>query len=149
MKMIKTISLSVMFFLISSSAMAEVFKWTDEQGNVHYGARPPTGQSANQVRIDAAPPADPYLQQRRENMMKQLDANAEERQEKKKQQAKTAKEKAEKKKRCQNARSRLSMLEGHGRVYTTDANGERSYYSSEQLERNREQARRTVREHCS
>ena len=60
-----------------------------------------------------------------------------------------ADEKAEKKKRCQNARSRLSMLESSGRVYTTDANGERSYYNSEQLERNREQARRTVREHCS
>lgn len=33
---------------------AQIYKWTDEQGHVHYGERPPAGQATTQI---AAPPS--------------------------------------------------------------------------------------------
>lgn len=38
--------------LLSFSAFAQVYKWTDENGNTHFGAQPPPG---NQQQVDIRP----------------------------------------------------------------------------------------------
>ena len=45
------------FFLLllatlSFSAVAQVYKWTDENGNVHFGTQPPPGQQ-EEVKIQS------------------------------------------------------------------------------------------------
>ena len=36
--------LFVLLATLSFSAVAQVYKWTDENGNVHFGTQPPPGQ---------------------------------------------------------------------------------------------------------
>ena len=51
--------IGAIFFLVAASASAQVYKWTDSNGVVHYGDRPPGG-SARELKV--APPtgkADP------------------------------------------------------------------------------------------
>lgn len=133
----------------SCAALAQVYKWVDEQGQVHYGARPPAGQSADQVRIQAAPPPDPHLQQRLERSKKQQQSWAEERQEKNEQKAEAAQAAAKREQRCKQARSRLSGLQQSSRIYTTDPDGKRQYYDGAKRQSAIEQARSLVSEYCS
>ena len=48
----------VLVSMVSVMATAQtVHKWTDAQGVVHYGDRPPPGAQSEQVRIDPPPPS--------------------------------------------------------------------------------------------
>ena len=38
--------------LASGSVCAEIYQWTDAQGNKHFGDRPPTSSSAQQITVD-------------------------------------------------------------------------------------------------
>ncbi|MFN0302873.1 MAG: DUF4124 domain-containing protein [Burkholderiales bacterium] len=49
-----------MAFLVALSASAlgnEIHRWTDADGRVHYGQRPPPGQKADTLTAGATPPA--------------------------------------------------------------------------------------------
>ena len=39
-----------------AAAGSEVYKWVDEEGNVHYSDTPPENTESERVQIDAAPP---------------------------------------------------------------------------------------------
>lgn len=41
----------LLFFLMPGGAQAQIFKWTDKNGQVHYSQNPPPGQSAGAVDI--------------------------------------------------------------------------------------------------
>lgn len=47
----------LLFATFSFSAVAQVYKWTDENGNVHFGNQPPPGQQ-EEVRIRESSPGD-------------------------------------------------------------------------------------------
>lgn len=52
------IVLLVIVLIISAAAQAQpVYKWTDAQGVVHYGDRPPADTKSEEVAIEAPPPA--------------------------------------------------------------------------------------------
>lgn len=36
--------------MAGGSAAAQIYRWTDEQGRVHYGSQPPPGQKADEVK---------------------------------------------------------------------------------------------------
>jgi len=40
---------------LSTGLQAGTYKWTDEQGNVHYGQRPPPGSQYEKMKIDKSP----------------------------------------------------------------------------------------------
>ena len=39
----------------------EIYKWIDEDGNVHYGDTQPEGVESEQVHINTSPPSDGYV----------------------------------------------------------------------------------------
>ena len=41
--------------LLSANLHAGSYKWTDKDGNVHYGSRPPAGSQYEKMKIDKAP----------------------------------------------------------------------------------------------
>ena len=57
---IPTVLLTLVTGLVSANALAgEIYKWTDENGLVHFGDRPPQGQQAQSINtLEAAPPDD-------------------------------------------------------------------------------------------
>ncbi len=49
---------SLLLFIHTTSS-AEVYKWTDENGQVHYGQQPPQGKQAQQIKAPPPPTIDP------------------------------------------------------------------------------------------
>lgn len=113
--------------------VAEIYKWVDEDGRVHYGEKPPV-EDASKVEIKDSPRVDDSLQQQSIDQQKLLQIYEEERNLKKEEKLKAEKEKAERKKQCQYLASELSDLKQGGMAfYDLDEKGERKYYSEAEL----------------
>lgn len=120
-----------MFFValtVSSAAHAELYKWTDAQGKVHYSDHPPAAK-AEIIKSGTAGQADITSQ-----AMQSLEAKDQAYQKRRKE-AEDARAKAEKeaerariqRENCAKARNNLSTLQNTPRVYTTNAAGQRTY----------------------
>jgi hypothetical protein len=129
----------------SSMAGAVVYKWTDAQGKLQYGDRPPDGVHAEVVELlgthvarssTAAPsktaatgqtaPADAATK-------KAVDADVE--------QARA--------KQCADAQDRYKkMIEGR-RLFKTDADGQRQYLTSDEIDTERADAKRDIDAICN
>ncbi len=115
----RTIALSPLLILLSmlaSPANAEVYKWTDERGNVVYGDKPQSSE-AKQVIIKKSPGADSDYNERLMKRKKILDVFQEERQEKKEQQQQAAAEKAERQKECTRLIAELQDMQSASYLY--------------------------------
>ena len=116
--------------LAASTAHAQVYRWVDEQGKVHYGERPPSGAKASPVEDRlAAPPGAPApkaapdaSQQERDFQRRRMEREQKEASEQK------AAEKA--KQQCERERSRLAQLRTARRIPAgVDDKGDRRYLS--------------------
>jgi hypothetical protein len=131
------------------AAAGDIFKWTDEDGNVHFGDVPVSAESekvaiqsrptnpervqANvQSRADAAAkaaeaaaaPAGPSP----EVLQAQADARAE---------------------KCSTSRARLQRFVTSRRLYRQDENGERVYLDEDETQAARERVENQVQDYCS
>ena len=114
-------------------SVAGVYKWTDENGKVHFGDRPPD-QGAKEVRIDASPPPSSGIKAREqlERQQRLLQSYDEERQIKAKDKAKTDKLKARREKNCRIARARVENYRTSSYLFERDKEGKKIIYSHEQ-----------------
>ena len=109
---------------------AEVYRWVDETGQVHFGdqAREATTHA---IKPHAKPLTQRDQRQRMQKTRKLLNAYQVERQQLREQQARQ-KEQAEKRRRnCVRARDRLRRYSDYGNVYRLDENGKREYLSGD------------------
>jgi hypothetical protein len=129
----------------------DIYKWTDEEGNVHFGDHP---GGAEPVRLDIkSRPTDPA----RIQAMAETGAAA---------RAKTAEEKAAAKadaptdeeiqaqadehtQECSKYESQLQEYMAARRIYRDDESGERVFLDEEEMQATRERAEKQVREFCS
>ncbi len=108
----------IILFLGASPVNADVYKWTDENGNVIYGDKPPTSDSdASKLRIKKAPAADSDYNDRLMKRKKILDVFQEERQQKKDEKQKLAAEKAQQKKECARLIAELKDMQSASFLY--------------------------------
>ncbi len=116
--------------LASAFATAEVYKWVDADGNVHYGDRPPAaGVDARSMPPPPAPAEDADQEQRSLKQRRLLEAFEAERAERDRAEADAAAAKAQRTQKCERARRQLAVLERANIVYTTDESGARAYMS--------------------
>jgi hypothetical protein len=136
---------------IGGSALSgEIYKWTDDDGNVHYEDRPigedverldvisrRTDNSSVQASIDA----------RREREAARLEARS-----KRDEDAKAAAdEEAESEQRtakCQESRARMESYLQARRLYNQDENGERVYLDESEIMQAREKAQAEIHKYC-
>jgi hypothetical protein len=146
----------VMLFaaLLAWSAMASavVYKWTDAQGKVQYGDRPPDGVHAEVVEglggaHTAAPPARPSSSSpangnnpTANNATPKDDATK---------QAVDADVAATREKQCADAQANYKKLIEGRRIYKTGADGERQYLTSDQIDSERINAKREIDATCN
>ncbi|MDZ7661317.1 DUF4124 domain-containing protein [Thiohalophilus sp.] len=136
--------------LLSVSMAAEVYKWTDEQGRVHYGDRPPE-EGASSVDVDPGPASGspiPGDAERREKTRRLLRAYEEERRVKQQREQRQEAEAAERHKRCAWARDRLRRYKQAGRLYDLDEAGNRRILADSQRQQAEAQAARDVEKWC-
>lgn len=127
---------------------AQIYKWTDGSGQVHYSDQPPSDQ-ALPVQGIPAPSQDAGAAQR---ALAEKDLAFKMRQE----DAAKAKEKADadakaartKKESCERARRNLATMNQTTRSYTTDPNGQRNYISEQQRADARAEAEKFIADNC-
>jgi len=149
MKTLLALSLLTIFAL---NARAELNKWVDEEGVVHYSDTRPAGVNADSVRnvtgkdTAAAPAQDaPKSYVEREMELKKA------LQEKQAVNDKLAREKAiqeERQRNCINAQESLRTLESGTRLSAYDAKGERYYLDDAAREQRLHEAREAIRANC-
>lgn len=148
----KTLWLFIALGLASVGANAELNRWIDENGVVHYSDTRPIGVDTDSVRnfsgketVAAPAQAAPGNYVEREvELKKSL-------QEKQAASDKLAKEKAlqdERQRNCTNAKESLRTLEAGGRIATYDASGEKVFLDDAALELRVQDARAAVQANC-
>ncbi len=55
MSSLRILAMGLVCLLVAATSNAAIFKWVDEEGNVHFGDHPPTGQRPQQVDVDHGP----------------------------------------------------------------------------------------------
>ena len=138
-----------LFFLLlvfaALPATAEIYRWVDAQGHVHFGARPAAGAEQIQVRPQVIE-RDEATRQREERTRRFFDARREE------QQAAgqlASDEQARRANECRQLRNQLTNLTKGGRYFRNDANGERVYYSDDEMNAARRQLASRIDQLCS
>jgi hypothetical protein len=135
----------------SGMASAVVYKWVDAQGKIQYGDRPPDGVHAEVVELlgshvaheSAAEPAKPNSSSSAATTQKAAasDDTA------KKQVADDVAQTRDK--QCAEAQERYKRLIEGRRLYKTGTNGEREYLSSEEIDKERLDAKNDVDTVCN
>lgn len=148
----KLISLLTICFICASplSFAGKIYKWTDSDGNVHYGERPP-GKKAEQIKVrkgpaNPAPTKKPSSQY--DSTKKLLDSIEKDRKDKKEADAKAAAEQERRAKNCSNAKKRVAGLKLGGRQYVMTEDGERNYLDEAAIQQRLNEAQQAVNKWC-
>ena len=152
MKKLMIIVVSMLTLAATGAALAgEIYKWTDKDGNVHYGDRP-EGERPEIVGI-ASKPTDPA------RVQAMTQARAEVRTQAAEEAAAAAAagpspqelqaEARERAERCSAYRERLQSFVTSRRLYREDDNGERVYLDEDETRAARERVEGQIDEYCN
>lgn len=109
---------SVLLALSTGATAGQIYKWVDDQGNVHFGSQPPEGQDSTRVNPNISNPKTPSAP-----AQPQAEAGAEDAEQKaidEKVKKDVAKKEAERKKYCETVRNNLAQLKNNPRVLTEE-----------------------------
>jgi hypothetical protein len=146
----------VLALALSAAAQAQLYKWVDSEGRIHYTDKPPPAGASGEKKLTVpksptAPVAAPAEEGQAagpksyaEKEMEYRKRKAEEEQSRQRAQA----EEQENQQRCQSARQQLRTHEEAGRIYSMDDKGERVYVDDETRRRNIEQAQQDIAKYC-
>lgn len=138
--------------LIVTNIQAEVYRWVDQQGKVHYSDRLDRGGAQ---RFEISEPDSELDRMERENMeaeqkvqrQRLLDAYREEREDEMLDRLKTEAEERQRAIKCAQARKQLSAYES-SRLYRPQQGGGRYYLSSDERRQELDSARAAVSYWC-
>lgn len=130
---------------------SEIYKWTDAEGNVHYGDRP-TGAASEERLAISSRPTDParvraLAEERNEARAAEREARAAARDGQPTAEELRAAEE-ERARRCETARERLQQFVTSRRLYREDENGERVYLDETETMEARARVQEQVVEYC-
>jgi hypothetical protein len=137
---------------VSSAAFADdIYKWTDEDGNVHYEDRPSGAESEERLQFSYNRTDSSAVQAR---VQTQRDATSNRRQAREdaasdKQTAQESRAAAEEKQaQCKTYRTQLKTMLESPRVYREDESGERNYLDEAARAEARSKAEELIKETC-
>ena len=139
---------SILILLCSTMVLnAGVYKWTDDDGNIHYGDRPKASAEEIKVRKRNKPDQKQNLhRQKRDRLLEVFD---EERREKRSDKELAAQQKAERKSNCAEAMKNLEQFKAAGYLYNVDDDGNRSILEDKEHAQALEDAQDSVDRWCS
>lgn len=139
---------SITACMLASICQAEVYKWTDENGRVHYGDRPQGSESEKLDIKTSVPKPDAELDNHREKQRKLLDVFAEERAVKNQEKAAAEKKKKELKQQCAERKDYLRKLKRSASLYELDEKGNRQYLSNESHDKKIADVEKQIQKYC-
>ena len=145
-------SLAVLAIGVSSAGYAdEIYKWTDDEGNVHYEDRPSEIYAEERLQFSYNRTDSASVDQRVQAQRESTNARNEARSEREADRNTAAEERAaaeEKAAKCENYRAQLKVMLESPRVYREDETGEPNYLDDVQREEARAQAETPIKETC-
>ena len=134
---------------ISLSANAGIYKWTDKDGNVHYGDSPQEQVKLEELNIDVESrdgiTNSSSDKKERDRMSKELEADRKERADKREQKKI---DKQNKRKRCTRAKDDLQSYQNASAIYRLDSKGERVYYSKKERKEKIQRLNKSMSKAC-
>ena len=138
------------WLLLTSSGIAlgaEVYKWVDEQGKVHYGDHR-SSQEAESLKLRSSPASDPANEEQRLEQQKLLESYAEKRKEKQLKAAEIKKERENRRQNCDKAKVKMYAYEHARYLYDVDKEGNRRILSDEEHAKASQTAKGAVDHWC-
>ena len=136
----------------SVAAASEIYRWTDDDGNVHYEDRPTGAATEERLDISYRRTDNEVVRQR---VQARLDAQTT-RDEARSVAAAQEQEQAEKaaadearQKKCESYRARLETYVQSRRLYRTDDSGERVYLDEQETDDARRKVEELIAENCT
>ncbi len=149
--------LRIAFWIILSAtslpALAQLYKWVDANGQVHYSDKPPPASAKREKTLNIrnvpapAPPSEGGTATAKSAAEQDLEFRKR-KVEQEEEQKKAAAEAETERENCARAQEKLRLYEEAGRVYRVDEQGERQYLSDEGRERGMAQAREEIAKYC-
>lgn len=153
MNRLPTLILMLAIAASGSAVASEIYKWVDEDGNVHYGDRPVgEGVDIERMPIQSRPTNPDTIQANvdaRRAYEESVRNDALERESEKEQAAEAQAELEQRQQLCNTYRERLQKSVQSRRLYRLDEAGEREYLDEDQVIAAREDLQSKVQEYCS
>ncbi len=131
--------------LVAPLASAQIYRWVDAQGQVHFDARPQPGAERVEVRPQVIE-RDEATRDRQARTERFFEARRQEQHAA----AQAAREQqAGRAQACREAKQALANLSRGGRYFRVDAKGDRVYYSDEETGAARRQLASRISQNCS
>ncbi len=127
--------------LFPLAAVADIYKWEDENGVVHYTELPPEGRQSTKIKTNHKAPSTPYIPTSKADGKATAVASQDTQQ-------KTAEEKAKDKEYCKIATDNLATLNKHPRIRKQDDEGNYYYLSEEQKQAELNSAQKGIEDYC-
>lgn len=146
-KQLLHVMVSLMLLITAPSVMATMYKWVDDEGNIHYSQTPPVDREASTIAKPRTPPPPPPSTEG------EPDATASEGGEELQGDGPTEEEiRAEKERiaqECQRARQWISEIENKPRLRVRDDDGNLRYLSEEERQARLKQAQDYLKKYCN
>jgi len=136
----------IMMFYIGH-AYAEIYKWVDEQGSIHYGDKPVNKSKVMDVDISKQGHIK-INNSREEKRQKLLETYADDHQRKSKEKEKLKKQKKKQERGCVLSKDKLRNYERASSLYSLDKDGNRVTVSSEEREQHTMELRNKIKKYC-
>lgn len=133
---------------MAQSASAQVYRWVDDEGKVHFTDQPPPGEDVERVDVKTSKSSvsgEEVAEQRRA----QLEALQSEREAREKARADAASERRERKEKCEAARERYNNVVWKKKIHEIDEQGNKTYLSDADEDRVKREAADAVSEFCN
>lgn len=139
----------LLFAFVITPLNAGIYKWTDSDGNVHFGDQPVNTDEATELHIQTNSKTgftnSSGNSKEREYLLKKI---SEEKEADAEQRKKNIAKDKERRKLCDRYRSRLQSHNQSNRTFTMSPEGERTYLSDEQRDDRKKQLSKGVAKYC-
>jgi len=141
----------LMLAAVAGGAVAQQYKWVDENGKVRYGDVPPAGVQATPLRAPATGSAAPSPEANNARALtpeQEFRKRHEDAQKERDMQAKADQDAQVKRENCSRAQDALRTLESGQRISRTDSKGERYFLDEAQIAQETAKASESVGQWC-
>ena len=150
----KYVMTCLIMFVVLTSGIAfanDIYKWTDEDGNVHYGDRPTGDATEERMAISSRSTNSAKVQARAQSRYapKEPAAEAVASEPQGPTEDELLVQAAERKEKCDTYKARLQKFVQSRRLYKQDEKGERVYLDEDQTQAARERVEIQVQEYCN
>jgi Domain of unknown function (DUF4124) len=149
--MFKRIAWGVLLACLSMAASADVFRWVDAQGRVHYSDRPDSDKAVRVGIVSHASDPDAIAARAQSENDQRAKADAQQAQQRSTQNTASAVQKDVEKSRegqCKEAKEHYRIAIESQKLYRVGKNGEREYLTSQEIDEARLNARKDMDSVC-